>query len=89
MTFQKPKCLKWKSGKVENFDGDIAVIDNDANRIAALKWLPVEDVWGIGRRYAAKLQALGCRTAYDFAIHHKDWVRMTFNNINIRNSCSC
>ena len=59
------------------------LIDNDANRIAVLKWLPVEDVWGIGRRYAARLQALGCRTAYDFAIHHKDWVRMTFNNINI------
>ena len=59
------------------------LIDNDANRIAALKWLPVEDVWGIGRRYAARLQALGCRTAYDFAIHHRDWVRMTFNNINI------
>jgi len=59
------------------------LIDNDANRIAALKWLPIEDVWGIGRRYAAKLQALGCHTAYDFAIHHKDWVRMTFNNINI------
>ena len=59
------------------------LIDNDENRIAALKWLPIEDVWGIGRRYAARLQALGCRTAYDFAIHHKDWVRMTFNNINI------
>ena len=59
------------------------IIDNDANRIAALKWLPIEDVWGIGRRYAARLQALGCRTAYDFASHHKDWVRMTFNNINI------
>ncbi len=59
------------------------IIDNDDNRIAALKWLPVEDVWGIGRRYAAKLQALGCRTAYDFAQHHRDWVRLTFNNINI------
>ena len=59
------------------------IIDNDDNRIAALKWLPVEDVWGIGRRYAAKLQALGCRTAYDFAKHHRDWVRLTFNNINI------
>ena len=35
------------------------------------------------RRYAAKLQALGCRTAYDFAKHHRDWVRLTFNNINI------
>ena len=59
------------------------IIDNDDNRIAALKWLPVEDVWGIGRRYAAKLQALGCKTAYDFARHHRDWVRLTFNNINI------
>ena len=59
------------------------IIDNDANRIAALKWLPIEDVWGIGRRYAEKLHALGCQTAYDFACHHKDWVRVTFNNINI------
>ena len=59
------------------------IIDNDDNRIAALKWLPVEDVWGIGRRDAAKLQARGCRTAYDFAKHHRDWVRLTFNNINI------
>ena len=59
------------------------LIDNDENRIAALKWLPVEDVWGIGRRYAEKLHALGCQSAYDFAIHHKDWVRLTFNNINI------
>ena len=59
------------------------IIDNEENRIAALKWLPVEDVWGIGRRYAEKLHSLGCQTAYDFAIHHKDWVRITFNNINI------
>ena len=59
------------------------IIDNNENRIAALKWLPIEDVWGIGRRYTEKLHALGCQTAYDFACHHKDWVRLTFNNINI------
>ena len=59
------------------------IIDNDENRIAALKWLPIEDVWGIGRRYAEKLHSLGCQTVYDFAEHHKDWVRLTFNNINI------
>lgn len=59
------------------------IIDEDYKRIAALQWLPVEDVWGIGRRYAARLQEQGCRTAYDFACHHKDWVRQTFNNINI------
>ena len=59
------------------------MIDTDEKRIKALKLFPIEDVWGIGRRYAAKLQALGCRTAYDFVQHHKDWVRLTFNNINI------
>ena len=59
------------------------MIDTDEKRIKALKLFPIEDVWGIGRRYAAKLQALGCKTAYDFAQHHKDWVQLTFNNINI------
>ena len=59
------------------------MIDNDEKRIKALKLYPIEDVWGIGRRYAAKLEALGVKTAYDFAQHHKDWVRLTFNNINI------
>ena len=59
------------------------MIDSDEKRIKALKLYPIEDVWGIGRRYAAKLQSLGCTTAYDFAQHHGDWVRYTFNNINI------
>jgi len=59
------------------------IIDTDEKREAALKWLPIEDVWGIGRRYAERLHALGCQTAYDFACHHRDWVRVTFNNINI------
>ena len=59
------------------------MIDTDYKREKALEWCPIEDVWGIGRRYAARLQALGCRTALDFAKHHKDWVRQTFNNINM------
>ena len=59
------------------------MIDTDYKREKALEWCPIEDVWGIGRRYAAKLQALGCKTALDFAQHHKDWVRQTFNNINM------
>ena len=59
------------------------MIDDDFKREKALEWCPVEDVWGIGRRYAARLQALGCVTALDFARHHKDWVHQTFNNINI------
>ena len=59
------------------------MIDNDYKREKALEWCPIEDVWGIGRRYAARLQSLGCKTALDFAKHHKGWVRLTFNNINM------
>ena len=60
------------------------MIDTDEKRIKALKLYPIEEVWGIGRRYAAKLNALGVKTAYDFATHHGDWVRTTFNNIVIQ-----
>ena len=84
------------------------MIDTDYKREKALEWCPIEDVWGIGRRYAAKLQSLGCKTALDFAhinkaaiereqsqacldfaereqarLKGKDWVRQTFNNINM------
>ena len=60
------------------------MIDNDEKRIKALKLYPIDEVWGIGRRYAAKLEALGVKTAYDFATHNGDWVKLTFNNIVIQ-----
>ena len=59
------------------------LIDTDEKRRKALKLYPIGDVWGIGRRYAAKLEALGVKTAYDFAVHDAGWVRATFNNIVI------
>ena len=59
------------------------MIDTDEKRIKALKLYPIDEVWGIGRRYAAKLEALGVKTAYDFAEHNQIWVKATFNNIVI------
>ena len=59
------------------------MIDSDEKRIKALKLYPIDEVWGIGRRYAARLESLGVKTAYDFAEHNQSWVRATFNNIVI------
>ena len=59
------------------------MIDTEEKRIKALKLYPIDEVWGIGRRYAAKLEALGVKTAYDFAEHNQTWVKATFNNIVI------
>ena len=59
------------------------MIDTDEKRIKAMKLYPIDEVWGIGRRYAANLEALGVKTAYDFAEHNQTWVKATFNNIVI------
>ncbi len=59
------------------------LIDSEEKRLKALKLYPIEEVWGIGRRYAARLQSLGVKTAYDFAQHHGSWVQSTFRNIVI------
>ena len=59
------------------------LIDTDEKRKKALKLCPIDDVWGIGRRYAAKFKAIGVKTAYDFAQMPDGLVRATFNNIVI------
>lgn len=59
------------------------LIDSDEKRIKALKLFPIEDVWGIGRRYAAKLDALGIHTAYEFASMSEASLNASFNNVVI------
>lgn len=59
------------------------LIDTDEKRIKALKLYPIDEVWGIGRRYAARLQSMDVKTAYDFATRNISWVRATFNSITL------
>lgn len=55
------------------------VIDSDEKREKALKLYPVEEVWGVGRRFAVKLNSLGVETAYDLSQHTAEWIRFRFN----------
>ncbi len=64
--------------------GHVHIIDSDTKRIKALKWLPIEDVWGIGRRYAKKLQAQGIVTAYDFTRLPETWVKQHLSIMGLR-----
>ncbi|MDY0780540.1 Y-family DNA polymerase [Tenacibaculum sp. IB213877] len=57
----------------------VYVIDSEEKRIKALKWMPIEDVWGIGYRLQKKLKAKGCVKAYDFTQLDSEWVRKTFS----------
>ena len=64
----------------------VYVIDTEEKRIKALKWLKIEDVWGIGKRHAAKLLARGISTAYDFTQADDGWVRknMTITGLRLK-----
>ena len=53
----------------------VAVIDTEEKREKALKLFPIEDVWGIGRRYTQRLQYYSIKTAWDFTQKSKSWVR--------------
>ena len=49
-----------------------------------LDWCPVNDVWGIGRQYAAMLQKNGIRTALQFAQAPDDFVRAKMSVVGLR-----
>jgi DNA polymerase V len=51
------------------------IIDSEEKRIKALKWLKVEDVWGIGRQHSKRLSAIGVKTAFDFTQLDDEFVK--------------
>lgn len=57
----------------------VYVIDGDERRLKALKWLPIEDVWGLGRQLSKQLLAKDCNTAYDFTQLSDVWVQKNFS----------
>lgn len=72
--------------KFPNETGGSYVIDTEEKRIKALKWLKVEDIWGVGRRNAKKLYAIGAYKAIDFVNLSEAWVRknMTITGLNLQ-----
>lgn len=69
--------------KYKGFQG-CCLIDTDERRHKALSLFPVEEVWGIGRQIARKLDYMGIRTAAQFADKKESWVRSHFNITTLR-----
>jgi DNA polymerase V len=64
--------------------GSVHIIDSDEKRIKALKWLPIEDVWGVGRQHAKRLRNIGINTAYDFSVLPETWVKKNMAIVGLR-----
>ena len=59
--------------------GGVYIIDNELKHLKALKWTPIEKVWGIGYSLQRHLIKNKCKTAYDFVQLSDLWVRQSFS----------
>ena len=74
--------------KFETRTQGVYVMDTDEKRIKALKWLKIEDVWGIGYRTVKKLKAQNVFTAFDFIQPHMEqWIQNEMGVIGKRIKC--
>lgn len=69
--------------KYKGYQG-CCLIDTEERRHKALSFFPIEDVWGIGRQIARKLDYMGIRTAAQLADQKESWVRCHFNITTVR-----
>lgn len=66
--------------------GQMGVLDlnHHPRRDQILDGVPVQDVWGIGKRYAEKLYAMGIETAYQLSRADDKWVKKNLTISGLR-----
>ena len=62
----------------------VYVLDSEEKRENALKWLKIEDVWGIGFKHGKRLRNIKINTAYDFTNLEDSWVRKNMSVVGVR-----
>src|SRR5690606_35510618 len=62
----------------------VYLIDSQARLEKALKWLKVEDIWGIGKQHEIRLKKLGVTTAWDFTQLNDDWIKKHMAVVGVR-----
>ena len=72
------------SKKFDKKTNGVYVISSKEEREKALKWLKIEDVWGIGYKHAARLKSYKVDKAYDFIKLPDDWVRKQMSVVGLR-----
>lgn len=73
------KLANHAAKKWQRQTGGVVDLSNVARQRRLLALLPVEDVWGVGRRISKKLNAMGINTALDLAGQSTWIIRKHFN----------
>jgi DNA polymerase V len=72
------------SKKFDKKTKGVYVISSREEREKALKWLKIEDVWGIGYRHSERLKNHNINKAYDFIKLPDNWVRTQMSVVGLR-----
>jgi DNA polymerase V len=62
----------------------VYIIDSEEKRIKAVKWLKVEDIWGIGRQHSKRLNNLNINTAFEFLQLTDEFVKKELSVVELR-----
>ncbi|WP_104502097.1 Y-family DNA polymerase [Pseudomonas orientalis] len=89
--FGKTKTL----AKMANFSakkwrlktGGVVVLDDPEKIEKLLKWLPVSEIWGIGRKISARLEIMGIKKAIQLRDYDKKSLRKMFN-VNVEKTAT-
>ena len=69
------KSLAKIANRIAKKRNGVLAIESENQRLWALANTAVEDIWGVGRRYAVLLKKHGVNTALDFTNLSTDWIR--------------
>ncbi len=70
--------------KFPDFHQGVYVIKTEEQIYKALKWVDIDDVWGIGRRFSKRLKMIGVNKALDFVNLSDDYIRKEFSVVGLR-----
>jgi len=70
--------------KFPNQTKGVYIIDSEEKRIKALKWLKIEDVWGVGRQHSKRLKLKQVFNAFQFTKLHDDFVKERMSIVGLR-----
>ncbi|MBQ4833352.1 Y-family DNA polymerase [Pseudoalteromonas sp. MMG010] len=87
------KAANHAAKKLSGFNG-VAVINNEQSRHAILARMRCEDVWGVGKRLAKKLNLMNINTAWELAQQNPKTIRRAFSvvlerTVNELNGITC
>ena len=70
--------------KFPNQTKGVYLLNSEKKRIKALKWLKIQDVWGIGFRHAERLKNIKVNTAYNFINLEDGWIKKNMSVVGLR-----